>query len=187
MMMSTKSIIEPDKFESNDSIEANKLRKAIWDMMNFANMYVIVLDEKMNIKFVNYSLYNDLGFTQHNEILGKCWLDFIKIEDKSNLISVHSSFSGGNGGDKRFIEYTNEIVSITGNILSVKWFNAHINTEYNWTFSIGIQSEKPVMITAESVRKYYKQVLENDRTMIMALRDTIINDNKKTASCDLEK
>lgn len=179
----------PDRFESNDSLEANKLRKAIWDMMNFANMYVVVLDEKMNIKFVNYSLYNDLGFTEHNDVLGKCWLDFIKQEDRGNIKSVHSSFSVSEEKkvDKRFVEYTNDIITLTGEILSVKWFNAHINTEYDWTFSIGIQAEKPVLISADSVRKYYKQVLENDRTMILALRDTIIKENEKSDSCDLEK
>lgn len=179
--------LEPDRFESNDSLDANKLRKAIWDMMNFANMYVIVLDEKMNIKFVNYSLYNDLGFTEHNDILGKCWLDFIKTEDKEGITSVHNSISAGTSADaKIFLEYTNDIITLTGKVLPVKWFNAHINTEYDWTFSIGLQSEKPVMITADSVRKYYKQILENDRTMILSLRNSIINTSKLIDSCDPE-
>lgn len=171
--------IEKDRFEGNDHIEADKLRKAIWDMMNFANMFVIVLDEKMLIRFANYSLYNALGFEDHNDILGKCWLDFIKEEDSITISSIHNAISTDASDSKRFTEYTNDIVPVNGNEpMSVKWFNAHINHEYNWGFSIGIQTEKPVQVTAESVRSYYKQVIENDRTMILSLRNSILLNNK---------
>jgi len=149
-------------------------------------MYVLVLDEKMNIKFANYSLYNVLGFVDHNEILGKCWLDFIKKEDSDSIVSIHHAISTDAKDSKMFNEYTNDIVPITGEPVSVKWFNAHINHEYNWSFSIGIQTAKPVMITAESVRSYYKQVLENDRTMILSLRNSIINTNEKNHQCESE-
>lgn len=176
-------IPDTDNFE-NDLPEADRLRKAIWDMMNFANMYVLVLDEKMNIKFANYSLYKALGFTKHNSILGKCWLDFIRREDNNTITSIHSAISMDTDDAKRFTEYTNDIVTLNGDFISVKWFNAHINHTYNWAFSIGIQTEKQVMITAESVRNYYKQVIENDRTMILSLRNSIINTSKIIDSCD---
>lgn len=177
---------ESDRFEGN-LMEADKLRKAIWDMMNFANMFVIVLDEKMLIKFANYSLYNALGFVDHNDILGKCWLDFIKEEDSISISSIHNAISTDAPNSKQFTEYTNDIVPVNGNdFISVKWFNAHINHDYDWAFSIGIQTEKPVQITAESVRSYYKQVIENDRTMILSLRNSILLNSKIDDSCKPE-
>lgn len=178
----------PDEFEDkfeDDLLEADRLRKAIWDMMNFANMYVLVLDEDMNIKFANYSLYRDLGFTKHNNIIGKCWLDFIRKEDSNTISSIHNAISKDSDISKRFNEYTNDVITSTNGVISVKWFNAHINHTYNWSFSIGIQTEKPVMVTAESVRTYYKQILENDRTMILSLRNSILEDNKEN-SCKPE-
>ncbi len=177
---------ESDRFEGN-LIEADKLRKAIWDMMNFANMFVIVLDEEMLIKFANYSLYNALGFEDHNDVLGKCWLDFIKEEDGNTILSIHNAISTDAEDSKKFTEYTNDIVPVNGNDpMSVKWFNAHINHDYNWSFSIGIQTQKPVTISAESVRSYYKQVIENDRTMILSLRNSILEKNNKMNTCKPE-
>jgi PAS domain-containing protein len=146
--------------------EADQLRKAIWDMMNFANMYVLVLDEKMNIKFANYSLYFALGFEDHTDILGRCWLDFIKREDSNSISAIHQAISENTKDAQRFNEYTNDIITLKEEIISVKWFNVHINSDYNWSFSIGIETEKPIVISAESIRTYYKEVINNDRTMI---------------------
>jgi len=165
------------------SDEANKLRKAIWDMMNFANMYVLVLDEKMNIKFANYSLANILGFENEHIILGRCWLDFIKKEDKKSIHGVHLAISTDEE-ENRFGEVTNDIVSINGEYISVKWFNSHINHDYNWSFSIGIQQEKPIMITEESIRAYYTHVIANDRTMILSLRNSILSEGKMPTDCE---
>ena len=163
--------------------EADKLRKAIWDMMNFANMYVLVLDDKMNIKFANYSLYFALGFDDHKEILGRCWLDFIKRDDVNSVTAIHHAISSDTEDAHRFTEYTNDIITQKqGKVISVKWFNAHINHEYDWSFSIGIQTEKPIVISAESVRSYYNEIIANDRTMILSLRNSILG--KQINSCE---
>jgi hypothetical protein len=154
----------------------DKLRRAIWDMMNFANMFVLVLDGKMIVKFANYSLYMALGFTDHHDILGKCWLDFIKEEDSRPVKAIHHAIASNSEDAPQFNEYRNDIVPIKGEPFSVKWFNAHINTDYNWSFSIGLRSARPVMITEDSVRAYYNQVISNDRTMILSLRNSILGD-----------
>ena len=167
--------------------EADQLRKAIWDMMNFANMYVLVLDDKMNIKFANYSLYFALGFEDHKDILGKCWLDFIRKEDSNSIAAIHQAISVNTKDAHRFNEYTNDVITLKEEIISVKWFNAHINHDYNWSFSIGLETEKPIVISAESVRSYYNEIIANDRTMILSLRNSILGSGHKTVdSCEPE-
>jgi hypothetical protein len=53
-------------------------------MLNFTNMYCLVLDKEMVIKFANLSLALDLGFESYEEMIGHCWLDFIKDRRKTN-------------------------------------------------------------------------------------------------------
>lgn len=163
-----------------------KLMKAIWDMMNFANMYVLVLDDKMNIRFANYSLYTILGFNDYHDILGRCWLDFIKREDSRSITAIHHAISTNTEDASNFNEYRNDIITLDGREISVKWFNAHINSEYNWSFSIGLRTEKPVFITEDSVRAYYNQVISNDRTMILSLRNSILGSTPNVDACEPE-
>ena len=61
----------------------------------------------------------------------------------------------------------------------VHWFNSHINTEYNWSFSFGItKTPNPTMVTMDSIREYYKDIIEYDRTMIESMKETIIQNDK---------
>ena len=70
--------------------ELDKTKNAILDMMNYSDMFVLVLDEKMNIKFINWSLSTNLGFKDEFEPVGRCWLDFIKKDEVENISYIHS-------------------------------------------------------------------------------------------------
>ena len=163
--------------------ELLKTKAAIWDMLNYANMYVLLLDDKMNIRFANYSLSITLGFKDEFEPLGRCWLDFIKESERPIIGNVHRSLVTKAECEK-YREFTNDIVTLDDKIITVKWFNAPVNHEYNWTFSFGLASQPPVEVTEESVRAYYRDILAKDRTMISSIRDVIIRGSMEVDSCE---
>lgn len=163
--------------------ELLKTKAAIWDMLNYANMYVLLLDDKMNIKFINYSLAITLGFKDEFEPVGRCWLEFIKESDRDIVSNVHRCLSLEEECPK-YREFTNDVVTLEKKIITVKWFNAPVNHDYNWTFSFGIASQPPSEITEESIRSYFADVIARDRTMISSLRDAIIRGHKAEKACE---
>jgi hypothetical protein len=163
--------------------ELLKTKAAIWDMLNYANMYVLLLDDKMNIRFANYSLSITLGFQNEFEPIGKCWLDFIKESEKAVVGNVHRCLTIEDECEN-YREYINDIVTLDKKIITVKWFNAPVNHEYHWTFSFGLASQPPVEVTEDSIRTYYKDILAKDRTMIRSLRDMIIRGSEPVDSCE---
>lgn len=164
--------------------EVKELRKAIFNMLNYANMYTLVLDESMLIKFANNSLAKELGFKTYHEVLGRCWLDFIAEEDQQNVTVIHSAVStGSKDWYEKYHEYINDIVTVNGKRITVHWFNSYINSDYNWTFSFGIRKNPPTVITGDSIRRYYEDIIKKDRTMINSLKDMITFRDKLNDSC----
>ena len=161
-----------------------KLQQTVFNMLNYANMYVLVLDEKMTIKFANDCLEKDLGFKEQGESIGRCWLDFIVEEERKTITIVHGVLSKGES--KKYSEFQNDIKSIDGEIHHVHWFNCHINSDYNWTFSFGIRKEPVPEITAESIRGYFRDIIQKDRTMIESIKDTITFKERIIDSCEPE-
>lgn len=153
--------------------ETVKIKKAIWNMLNYASVFVLVLDENMKVRFVNWSLSRTLGFNNEQEPIGKCWLDF--VSEECNQIFSNANFVISKDKNEEVKECTNSITKLDGSQLRVKWFNIHINNDYNWTFSIGLMIKRTSEITEESVRSYYRDIIEKDRTMIRSMKDTIIN------------
>jgi hypothetical protein len=163
--------------------QVNKLRKTIFDMLNYANMYVLVLDEKMEVGYANNSLAIDLGLDKYSDLVGRCWLDFISDDDRKAVTTIHSVVSRGIDNWEKYREFQNNIKGVDVNI-AVHWFNSHINSNYNWTFSFGIRREPVTEVTMKSIRTYYRDIIDQDRTMINSMRDMIIFRNKVIDSCD---
>lgn len=169
--------------------QVKNLRRTIFNMLNYANMYVLVLDEKMEIKFANNSLAVDLGFKGYEELVGRCWLDFIRDEERKTITTIHAVVSRGTEWEK-YREFKNVIITSDGEI-NVHWFNSHINSDFNWTFSFGIRQEPQTQVTMTSIRNYYKDIIDKDRTMINSMRDMIVFRERVVDSCspsfDVEK
>lgn len=160
-----------------------KLINTIFKMLNYANMYIIILDEKMEVKFMNQSLASDLGFESYEDGLGRCWLDFIVDNERKTILTIHKMVSEGMNYEK-YREFQNKIKTIDDRIIDVLWFNCNINTGYNWTFSFGIRKEPITEVTIDSLRDYYRDVIDKDRTMINAMRDMIVSKQKLMDSCE---
>jgi PAS domain S-box-containing protein len=162
--------------------QVKELRSIIFNMLNYTNMYILVLDQQMLIKFINNSLANDLGYDKFDDLLGKCWLDFIDENDKETIKIMHTSIANGYENWETYKEFQNEINGKDGEKINVCWFNSHINTDYNWTFSFGIKKEIETH-SMDSIRDYYQDIISKDRVMISAMRDVIGLKNKKEDFC----
>jgi PAS domain S-box-containing protein len=157
--------------------ELEKTKNAIWDMMNYSSMFVLILDDKMHIQFINWSLATALGFKNEEEPIGRCWLDFIPTDQRDLISGIHHSIKM-NEKDEKYKEMVNEVKCQNGEVLTIKWFNTKINREHEWTFSFGLQMEASTNVTEESLRSYYQDIVKKDRTVILSMRDKILADSK---------
>lgn len=162
-------------------LEAKSLRKAVWDMLNYAQMYVVILDRDMNIVLINYSLSTALGFKNEKEPIGRCWGDFIPPEGQDLVYVIHQKLAFEQ--DNSYREVTNEILTMDGEKILVKWFNIPINSQFNMTFSFGLpRLDTPLIISEDAVRAYYHDILHRDKTMIKSIRDSLVA-QKRVESC----
>lgn len=154
--------------------QKDALIKAMWDMLNYASIFIVLLDEDMYVKLANWCLATHLGFKDEKDIIGKCWLDFISNDDKQHIKRVHKIISDADETEsKKYIEITNDIILPNNKKLSVKWFNIHINGQYNLTFSIGVYDAK-LDQTEDALRSYYRDIIEKDKTMIQSIKETYL-------------
>jgi len=153
--------------------ESDFLKKAIWDMLNYSNMYFLVLDKHMNIKLINHRLAKILGFDSEKKAVGESWIQFIQDKDKKHVKACHNKIVNINDTD-HFNEMVNEIISKDNDITLVRWFNIAINSKYNVVMSFGLPRTINKDVTDESIRMYYTDVLEKDKTMINFLKKTLL-------------
>jgi len=158
-------------------VELENTKRAIWNMMIYSNKFVLILDEDMKVRFINLSLAKILGFNDEKEIVGMPWENFIPETERKTIKKVHKFIKEDESG-QLFGEYINSVVAIDKQLVNIKWFNTRINHDYQWTFSFGVQLEKPQVIDEESVRSYYLDIIKKDRTTILAIRDKLLNDNE---------
>jgi hypothetical protein len=95
---------------------------------------------------------------------------------KGNIQSVHHSLAyGGKRYEHKYREVVNDIECLNGELITVKWFNIPINSAYNMTFSAGVVVDKvdKTVASEESIRSYYRDVIQKDRTMIESLKDVL--------------
>jgi PAS domain-containing protein len=159
-------------------LKMEKIQLSILEMLNYANMYVLILDEEMKIKFINFSLATEIGFNDEIEPLGRCWLDFIPTDDHTMVSHIHGVISTSDDYEK-YKEISSDVLKKDGSIFPVKWFNMRINHIYNWTFSFGLTKNKAVEITEESVRAYWEDRVLRDTTMIQSMRELLTSNNPK--------
>jgi hypothetical protein len=158
------------------------LREIVFKMLNFTNMYCLVLDHEMIVKFVNLSLALDLGYESYEDMIGHCWLDFIKKEEKQMITIIHHAVSTGKKDwEEKYREVQNTVITREGREFPVYWFNSHINTELDWTFSFGIK--KIEADKEDDIREFYFDILKRDRVIINSMRDSLGLRDKIVDTC----
>ena len=101
--------------------QVKQLRSTIFNMLNFTNIYVLILNQKLEIKFANMSLANDLGFDSYKELLGYYWLDFIEEKEINITNTLNTAISSEyENWQEKYREFQN-------NIKDIKFSGACIN------------------------------------------------------------
>jgi PAS domain S-box-containing protein len=161
--------------------------EVILELLNYTNAYVVVLDFKMNIRFVNIALANRLGFENGTELINKCWLDFIPEEMHGKIKIVHKTLLTTTKNDHH--EFVNEILDINGNVHCIKWLNTAINHTNNLTFSFGIPQDTNLEAVSESdIRSQFHSVIKSDKQMIKSLKkfvQDVPKNFKHSDTCDM--
>lgn len=155
----------------------------IWEMLNYSLVYIVIIAEDFEIKLANYALAKTLGFDSEKDLVGMNWGDFTDPTLKDVLKDVHKDII--NGG-KEFKEFTNFIFTKDKKPIKVKWFNSSANNNSKLCVSIGVPyKEIDVNESIDSIRSYFRDVVEQDNTMIQAIKKTMLkkeSDKLKTNS-----
>lgn len=158
-------------------------------ILNYSNAYVLVLDREMNIRYINQTLTNRIGFESYQEVLGKCWLEFIPESLQDKIKMVHASIVRDNDCTE-YREYINRIKDVNGIEFKIKWFNMCINHGTFWTFSFGLPQVEMVEVSEDDIRARFMDAIESDRTMIKALKshsETFASNLDRTKTCELKE
>lgn len=150
----------------------------IWNILNYSNFFVIVLDKLLKIKLSNYKLAQTLGFKMESEMLELSWDNFVRPGTEDIIAHVHERILGR---DQNYNEFTNDIIDKDGKIITVKWFNSLINDGVDWSFSIGIPLTKSPLLDEgiDSIRAYFTDIIQRDKTAINAMKEVTIEYSKK--------
>jgi len=161
--------------ETQSKLES--MNVSILNLLNYATFYVLILDEKFNIRMINYSLATALGFDDEHGPIGMNWTEFIPGSHRDILKFVYKDVLVGN---KDNMEFTNDIITKNGETITVKWFNSLINSGKTGTFSVGLPLTKYITNESniDSVRSYWRDVLDKDKSTIQALKSMVFKDNE---------
>lgn len=161
----------------------------VLELLNYTMAYVVILDSEIKIVFSNRSLTSKLGFDTMNQLVGRCWLDFIPEELHGKIKSVHHTLLVSKR-DRDYNEFTNDVMDKDKNVFKVKWVNTSINHTTNMTFSFGIpQNEDLDLVSEEDLRSQFRSVIEHDKIMIKTLKNYVKElpktFNLQPKTCDL--
>jgi len=171
-----KVLLKVSKNYKLHSIEKTKLQVSLKELFDYTNIYLLILDCDMKIKMCSYKLGKDLGFKHEEEMIGLPWKQFLKEKDQTKIKTVFNNVVNDTEKYQKFLrEVTNKIITKTGSTISVKWFNSRIRNGNIYTFSIGIPYNRKVTPAddIESIRSYWKHVLDKDETTLRALKEVV--------------
>lgn len=150
------------------------VKHAVWDILNYSNLFVIMMDTDFKIKLASWYLATALGFDNEEDLIGKDFTEFIPDKNKDFVKSLYEAITTNDEKYYKPVEIITK-VKLHDKVIEVKWFSAFINDTNNMIFNIGIPLEESKFgTTEESIRSYYKDILIQDRTMIESLRDTVL-------------
>jgi PAS domain S-box-containing protein len=141
----------------------------LWSIVSLTTHYILILDPDMTIKFANDQLACDLGYKKETEMVGVNWMDHIPQYFKDVIPYVHDKLMQA---DTRYREFTNDISTLDGELINVKWFNSFIDGQYNWTLCVGIPLVVPdVEQSIRALRKYWKEAIQQDKMLIESIKE----------------
>ena len=156
---------------SRETSMESTLRNSIWNIFNYLNFIVILLDENMKIVLANHYLSQFLGYKSEFDLIGVDWNLFLPQEEKKIVNHVHKKTLEENTS-LDYSEFMNNIIDKDGKIIEVRWFNCPIINGITGTFSIGITGNQ--LESVESIRAYWRDIIQKDKTTIRAMKSMFI-------------
>lgn len=159
-----------------------RLSQSLWDIFNYSHFFVMALNKKMDVMLANYFLATTLGFETEKELIGKNWLKFVSEKDKHVIEYLYGEMTN----KKITKEFINDIITKENKIIPVRWFNTNLDQGENGTFSIGVPIAGKVskQDTEETIRSYWRDVIQENKTTVNALREMF---QKISQSTKIEK
>ncbi len=148
--------------------------KSLWDIFNYSNFYVCMLNQEFQITLANYYLSHQLGFEEECDLIGKNFREYVP-ESFSNIMP--KIFDGVLQTHGETHDFVCEIMDPNTKVeVTVKWFISFINTTINSYFMIGIPLLKDItpQDSVETIRQYWRNIIERDRSTIKSLKETVM-------------
>jgi PAS domain S-box-containing protein len=166
--------------------EVEKIQNGVWKLLDYSNMLVVMIDKNLKVKIINYHLSKILGYEDSSELIGRDWRDFLRKPDHELIEHVYSEIIQGN---QNYKEFTNDIIDINKKQLTVKWFNTLINHDFNCVFSVGLPLTKEPTLDEDidSLRAYFRDILEKDRTVINAMKEVTMKYSEKIFGEEIQR
>lgn len=174
-----KALLSVPRLSKNFIVQKEAVQNNLWMALDYSNLFVVVLNKKMEVVLANYQLAKTLGFEEENKIIGTNWMDYLGPTDTDLVKHV---FEETLQGSKSYEEFTNNIYNKnTKKSITVRWFNTLINSTFNCTFSIGVPivNEPSVDDNVDAVRAYFTDILRKDKTTINAMKEVTMKYSKK--------
>ncbi len=156
--------------------EKYELQISIKELFDYTNIYMLVLDNDMKVRMCSYKLAKDLGFNKGSDLLNMNWKNFLTKKESDTIDNVHKHVMlSSKDYENRFREVNNKIVTRRNTDIDVKWFNSRIKNGKVYTFSIGIPYNRTVTAEddIETIRAYWKHIIDKDKTTLRALKEVI--------------
>jgi hypothetical protein len=173
-----KTLLKIPKISKFTYSEVEKIQSEIWKLLDYSNLFVVMLDRNLEIKIINYHLSKILGYDRPSDLIKKDWREFLRSPDHELIHHVYNEIIDGNQSYK---EFTNDIIDLEKKTITVKWFNTLINHDFNCIFSVGVPLTKDPSIDEDidSLRAYFRDILEQDRTIINAMKEVTMKYSEK--------
>lgn len=171
-----KVLLKVSKVYKTHVIEKKRLQLSLKELLDYTNLYMVVLDDNMRVKLCSYLLATDLGFNSEADILGKEWAEFLESPIQHQMRTVHKKMISSPSKFKdKYREVTNNIITKNKNQILVKWFNSTIENSKTYTFSIGIPINRQITPDEEieTIRAYWNDIIDKDVTTINALKTVV--------------
>jgi hypothetical protein len=181
-----KALLKIPKISKFSHSEVEKIQDGIWKLLDYSNMFVVMLDKDLKIKIINYHLSKALGYEYPSELIKQDWKNFLRSPDHDLIQHVNDEIIKGN---QNYKEFTNEIITSDKKTLTVKWFNTLINHGFNCVFSIGLPLTKEPTLDEDidSLRAYFRDILEQDRTVITAMKEVTMKYSEKIFNEEVQR
>jgi PAS domain-containing protein len=153
----------------------------IFDLMIYAPFVAVVLDRDFVVKYCNRQAAALLEMGAAGQVVGRNWLDYVAPADAAALGKAHAALLAGEVG--RYGEFSNSIVTASGNIKKIKWFNTPFEGAAGQalTLSVGVASQIEHTVI-DKIRRLWGERIQRDKEAIHALRPLV---STKTMACRL--